>query len=119
MLSISGCQTLLQFSFGILSSADITLFDNLQISRTEQSNDSKEYEQHSSALENNKTGSVRPSLFTSKLVHPCAFGSTCQEECEQSSLVGRNEGGPEKACLQILRSIRYDISGRKCMTRYS
>ena len=94
---MSGCHTPLQVSFGMLSSADITLFDNLQTSRTEQTNDSKEYEQHSSALENNKTGSVRPSSFTSKLVHPCAFGSTCHEEFEQSSLVGRNEGGPEKA----------------------
>ena len=99
MLSISGCHTLLQISFGMLSSADITLFDNLQTSRTEQSNNSKEYEQHSSALENNKTGSVRPSSCTSKLVHPCAFGSTYHEELEQSSLVGRNEGGPENACL--------------------
>ena len=97
MSSISGCQTLLQVSFGVLSSADITLFDSLHTSRTEQSNDSKEYEQHSSALVNNRTGSVRPSSFTSKLVHPCAFGSTCHEECEQSSEVGRNEGGPEKA----------------------
>ena len=95
---MSGCHSLLQVSFGMLSSADITLFDNLQTSRTEQSNDAKENEQHSTALENNRTGSVSPSSCTSKLVHPCAFGSTCHEEFEQSSLVGRNEGGPEKAC---------------------